>query len=148
MCWSCSRSFFEAANGPLQQRTLILDLDASRANHVPDDYDTDLESEWANPSTFHIHFAMSLLCTVSRSVCRWHWLLVGHDPIRAKSVLSATARQSDPVEDHCNSWTVNQGFERASQYGPEYDDEHVVCLHVGRDCIRSIAGQQNPPSIW
>ena len=42
----------QAANGPLQQRTLTLDLDTTRANHVPDDYDTDLESPWSNPSTF------------------------------------------------------------------------------------------------
>ncbi len=41
---------FQAINGPLQQRTSILDLDFSRANTFPQDYDTDLESEWSNPS--------------------------------------------------------------------------------------------------
>jgi hypothetical protein len=35
-------------NGPLQDRGSILDLDFDRANTVPIDYDTDLESEWAN----------------------------------------------------------------------------------------------------
>ncbi len=39
---------FQAINGPLQQRTSILDLDDSRANTFPEDYDTDLESEWSN----------------------------------------------------------------------------------------------------
>ena len=42
----------QAANGPLQQRGVTLDLDTSRANHLPDDYDTDLESPWSNPSRF------------------------------------------------------------------------------------------------
>jgi len=37
-------------NGPLQQRMNVLDLDFSRATAFPDDYDTDLESEWSNLS--------------------------------------------------------------------------------------------------
>ncbi len=37
-------------NGPLQQRTNVLDLDFSRATTFPSDYDTDLEFEWANLS--------------------------------------------------------------------------------------------------
>ncbi len=40
----------QAINGPLQQRTNVLDLDLSRANTIPQDYDTDLESEWSNLS--------------------------------------------------------------------------------------------------
>ena len=41
-------------NGPLQQRTTILDSDFSSATIFPDDYDTDLESEWSNLSKiFH-----------------------------------------------------------------------------------------------
>ena len=41
---------FKAVNGPLQRRTAVLDLDMARAEAFPDDYDTDLESEWSNPS--------------------------------------------------------------------------------------------------
>jgi hypothetical protein len=37
-------------NGPLQQRTEVLEKDSSSATSVPQDYDTDLELEWANPS--------------------------------------------------------------------------------------------------
>jgi hypothetical protein len=37
-------------NGPLQQRTNVLDLDSSRATTFPIDYDTDLEFEWSNLS--------------------------------------------------------------------------------------------------
>jgi len=37
-------------NGPLQQRTNVLDLDSSRATALPDDYDTNLESAWSNLS--------------------------------------------------------------------------------------------------
>lgn len=42
--------FFQAINSPLQQRANILNLDWSRANALPADYETDLESEWSNPS--------------------------------------------------------------------------------------------------
>jgi hypothetical protein len=37
-------------NGPLQQRTNVLDLDSSRATAFPDDYDTDLQLAWSNLS--------------------------------------------------------------------------------------------------
>ncbi len=37
-------------NEPLQERGNILNLDFTRANAFPDDYDTDLESVWSNPS--------------------------------------------------------------------------------------------------
>ena len=40
----------KAVNGPLQQRTNVLDLDFSRSNTFPTDYDTDIESPWSNPS--------------------------------------------------------------------------------------------------
>ncbi|CAF4272596.1 unnamed protein product, partial [Adineta steineri] len=42
----------KAVNGPLQGRTSTLDLDYSRANMVPTDYDTDLESAWSNLNLF------------------------------------------------------------------------------------------------
>lgn len=37
-------------NGPVQKRTIVLDVDYRRANEFPDDYDTDLESQWSNLS--------------------------------------------------------------------------------------------------
>lgn len=43
-------SLIQAVNGPLQERMNVLDLDFSRANQLPDDYDTDLESAWSNLS--------------------------------------------------------------------------------------------------
>ncbi|UJR11342.1 hypothetical protein I4U23_015523 [Adineta vaga] len=48
----CASNLISAVNGPLQQRTTILDLDSSRATTLPDDYDTDLELDWANPHLF------------------------------------------------------------------------------------------------
>ncbi len=45
---------FQAVNGPLQQRGSILDLDLTRANTFPIDYDTDLEFEWSNLSKIHL----------------------------------------------------------------------------------------------
>ena len=41
---------FQGVNGALQQRLVTLDLDAKRANQLPEDYDTDVDSDWANPS--------------------------------------------------------------------------------------------------
>jgi hypothetical protein len=41
-------------NGPLQQRTNVLDSDSSSATTFPDDYDTDLDSAWSNPSKIFI----------------------------------------------------------------------------------------------
>ena len=41
---------FEASNGALQQRAISLNVDYERANTFPQDYDTDLESEWSNLS--------------------------------------------------------------------------------------------------
>ena len=41
---------FQAINAPLQQRTPALDLDFTRANAFPADYETDVELEWSNPS--------------------------------------------------------------------------------------------------
>ncbi|CAF1074084.1 unnamed protein product [Adineta steineri] len=43
----CAANILSAVNGPLQERTTVLDLDYNRANKFPDDYDTDLDSEWS-----------------------------------------------------------------------------------------------------
>ena len=51
---NCVFTPIQAINGPLQERTGTLDLDDQRANALPDDYDTDLESEWANESTLRV----------------------------------------------------------------------------------------------
>jgi len=45
--FQCASNLLSAVNGPLQQRTTILDLDSKRATEFPEDYETDLESEWA-----------------------------------------------------------------------------------------------------
>jgi len=44
--FQCASNLLSAVNGPLQQRTTILDLDSKRAKEFPSDYETDLESEW------------------------------------------------------------------------------------------------------
>ncbi|CAF4400000.1 unnamed protein product, partial [Adineta steineri] len=35
----CASNILTAVNGPLQERTIVLDLDSSRANTLPTDYD-------------------------------------------------------------------------------------------------------------
>ncbi|CAF1134495.1 unnamed protein product [Adineta ricciae] len=48
----CAANCFTAINEPLQELMTVLDLDFDRANALPDDYDTDLESIWSNPNFF------------------------------------------------------------------------------------------------
>ncbi|CAF3751894.1 unnamed protein product, partial [Rotaria sp. Silwood1] len=48
----CATNVLTAINGPIQQRTSLLNLDLSRSNELPIDYDTDLESEWSNLNLF------------------------------------------------------------------------------------------------
>ncbi|CAF1108215.1 unnamed protein product [Adineta ricciae] len=48
----CAANILSAVNGPLQQRTTILDIDSYQATKFPDDYDTNLEFDWANPNLF------------------------------------------------------------------------------------------------
>jgi hypothetical protein len=38
----------------LQDRGIVLDLDFDGANDFPEDFDTDLEFEWANPSKIYL----------------------------------------------------------------------------------------------
>ena len=46
----CFNGSLKAVNGPLQERTTVLNLDYSRSNAFPADYDTDIESDWSNLS--------------------------------------------------------------------------------------------------
>ncbi|CAF1184610.1 unnamed protein product [Adineta ricciae] len=50
--FQCAANLLSAVNGPLQQRTAILNLDFDRGTNFPDDYDTNLELEWAKLSLF------------------------------------------------------------------------------------------------
>ena len=43
---TCASNLLSAVNGPLQQRTTILNLDSQRAKEFLQDYETDFESEW------------------------------------------------------------------------------------------------------
>ena len=40
----------QGVHSPLQGRSSILDLDFARANQMPADYESDLDSIWSNPS--------------------------------------------------------------------------------------------------
>ncbi len=42
----------QGVNGPLQQRTHVLNSDFIYATKFPEDYDTDLESDWSNLNLF------------------------------------------------------------------------------------------------
>ena len=51
----------------MQQRGTVLDLDSTRANTFPADYDTDLEYVWSNPSkiafSYYRHIVPFCVCT-------------------------------------------------------------------------------------
>ncbi|CAF1286286.1 unnamed protein product [Adineta ricciae] len=49
---TCVSNVMTAINGPLQQRITTLDLDFSRANEFPYDYDTDVEFKWSDLKFF------------------------------------------------------------------------------------------------
>ena len=50
----CAANILSAVNGPLQQRTPILDSDQTSASTFPDDYDTNIESEWSKINLFNV----------------------------------------------------------------------------------------------
>lgn len=57
-------------NAPLQQRAIVLDIDTTRANTFPSDYDTDIEFDWSNPSNVSSsYFLYSLLFSSDRFIC-------------------------------------------------------------------------------
>ena len=55
-------------NGPLQERTIVLDLDLIRATSFPDDYDTDLESEWSRYSNVNVYYQKQLANQIENQV--------------------------------------------------------------------------------
>ncbi|UJR18151.1 hypothetical protein I4U23_005051 [Adineta vaga] len=52
----CATNILTAVNGPLQQRTSVLNVDYFHATKLPDDYDTDLEFDWSNLNQFHLQY--------------------------------------------------------------------------------------------
>ncbi|CAF0742236.1 unnamed protein product [Didymodactylos carnosus] len=48
----CTSNAITGANAPLLQRAEVLNLDYDRANMLPVDYETDLETVWSNPTLF------------------------------------------------------------------------------------------------
>ena len=52
---------FQAVNGPLQARTKVLQADLADAQRFPEDYQTDLESEFARLSKKRSSFSSSLI---------------------------------------------------------------------------------------
>lgn len=89
---------FQAINGPLQERGAALNLDYNRANTFPADYDTDLESDWANESEPH-RWGTAAMTRRSdfRVICRWKRFFLGYDSERKKQVLSKTECKNDEM---------------------------------------------------
>jgi hypothetical protein len=60
----CASNVLAGVNGPLQQRTLVLNADSTRATQFPVDYDTNLDFEWTNPSKMREVMCDSLLYSI------------------------------------------------------------------------------------
>ena len=97
-------SMLQGVNGPLQQRLVTLDLDTTRANQLPDDYDTDVELAWANPSEsvtlqMDCHFSLSVqIC--SRTAMTSRGKRSSEDAISTIRDSLPTRSRSRPPE-HC-----------------------------------------------
>ena len=63
----------ERINEPLQQRRSIRDLDLSRTNALPPDYEAILESDWSNLSRISTTKTDNHLfsCYMNRPIYRW-----------------------------------------------------------------------------
>ena len=98
-------SMLQGVNGALQQRFVTLDLDTTRANQLPDDYDTDVESAWANPSeivTVHSDCQFSLSVQIcSRTAMTSRGKRSNEVAISTISDSSPTRSRSQPLE-HCH----------------------------------------------
>ena len=79
----------------------MLDLDFSRANTLPDDYDTDLESVWSNPSRVALHdddFSRSKFCKdlfADGSDFSWASIIKGRNAFFQKQMADQVHRQVD-----------------------------------------------------
>lgn len=138
---------FQAVNAPLQQRTRALDLDVTRANTLPVDYETNIELEWANPSNEidAVFSSLSLSPLVGcscRSVRRWQRLLVQRHPTRSECLLSTTKCTSNRRSGGCDDHVAHQGTQRSSECRPAAHDQHFVDLHVVGDAAHRFARQQ------
>ena len=141
----------QAISGPLQSRLTTLDLDFSRANRLPDDYDTDLESPWSNlsESSFPPRArtpSRSSVTLSSRSLRPGPRLLLEHHPERSQCILSKTDGTATHHSDERDDGTSHSSSQSASQSGPAAAHEHLVDLRVDGDRLHQLTRQQNYPT--
>ena len=90
-------------HGSLQNRIQVLDVDFERANDLPEDYETDLELEWSNPSRsatliFPERLSLSCLLDLFADGNDFSWETIAHGRNRfyqkrlAKSIDQQTAK--------------------------------------------------------
>ena len=79
----------------------MLDLDFKRANSLPDDYDTDLESAWSNPSRRLSYILLQMTVNVLEDLFAngddfsWVTLIKGRNAFYQKQMADQVQRQVD-----------------------------------------------------
>ena len=129
-----------------------MDLDHTRANRFPEDYDTDLESEWARSRKMATLLSpsnhRSPLVVIFRFVCRWYRLLLGHNSERSKSVLSETNSRSHTKPSVANGRLAEIGSEPPFEYRANRHYEHVIRVHVREDAVFAIDREYAYSTDW
>lgn len=133
-------TWLKAVNGPLQQRTTVLDLDLSRSNTFPADYDTDIESEWSNPSKYtFINTIIEKYTFHFRSLCWWKWFVIWCNTKRSKWILSKTISYSTDQSNEWDSLFIIFIIEYSFEYWTKFEHQYTKCLYViGNRFSRSI----------
>jgi len=118
--FQCASNILSSVNGPLQQRTTILDLDSQRAKEFPQDYETDLESEWMkinllNENKKNIYqqkeLANQIQNQVKEMISRLNSILNIHLNIGQKSIINTSevfmSLQSETIKSLSNQTFAN-----------------------------------------
>jgi len=118
--FQCASNLLSAVNGPLQQRTAVLDLDSKRATEFPSDYETDLESEWMkinllNENEKNIYqqkqLANQIENQVKEIISRLNSILNIHLNIGQQSIINTSevfmSLQSETIESLSNQTFAN-----------------------------------------
>jgi len=118
--FQCASNLLSAVNGPLQQRTTVLDLDSQRATEFPSDYETDLESEWSkmnllNENEKNIYqqkeLANQIQNQVKEMISRLNSILNIHLNIGQQSIVNTSevfmSLQSETIESLSNQQFLN-----------------------------------------
>ncbi|CAF1293793.1 unnamed protein product, partial [Adineta steineri] len=162
----CASNVLTAVNGPLQERTSTLDLDYSRANMVPTDYDTDLESAWSNTNLFgggdqalveknrNIYYQKQLANQINSQVTQIISLLtsslnihlnIGQNSIinTSQTYMSLETISTQSLSDRIVKQIGNAQFHIPSDFNLNTNDNSSISLRSKMDVLASFGSFSN-----